>query len=95
MSQKPPEQQNVIVITLTHPENLHFLRQVFDTYTKAGIPSELLPLAADTYLSLVHAKEFPLQTNLGKGKITDIGPGGIAMEFDPQKDEARIENMAI
>jgi hypothetical protein len=85
----------LIVITLTHPEQFSFLRHVFETYSKSGIQPENLPIAADTYLALSRAREIPVKQDLGKARITDFGPNGIALEFDPQDEAARIENMAI
>lgn len=76
-------QSNPIVITLGHPENLKFLRLVFEAYVKNGMPPDYLPVAADTYLSLVNAREIPLKQNIGPTTISEAGPNGVALEFDP------------
>jgi hypothetical protein len=75
---------NLVVITLTHPEQYSFLRHVFETYSKSGIQPENLPIAADTYLALSRAREIPAQQNLGNAKLTGLGPNGVELEFDAQ-----------
>lgn len=74
--------QTAIVITFTHPKQLEYLQQVFDAHTRNGIPAGELPLAADTYVAIMNAREIPLTQNLGKATIAEAGPKGVALEFE-------------
>lgn len=70
----------MIIIALTHPNQLDFLKEVIDSYTQAGMPSDLLPVAADTYMAVMQAREIPVEPHLGKAQMTEVGPEGVVLE---------------
>jgi len=71
----------MIVITLTHPQQLEFLKHLFAQYLASGqMPPEELPLAADAFLHVSAARE--ISTDLGQAKLTDLSPNGLTLEFE-------------
>jgi len=71
----------MIVLTFEHPKQYEFLKHVFESYVRGGLPTDELPIAADTYMRIMSAQDIPVQQSLGKASISEIGPKGVTLEF--------------
>jgi hypothetical protein len=88
-------QASMTVIALNHPQQKEFLLHLFENYTRSGnMTPDQLPLAADTYACVVQSREIPLDPaegkqpqniHLGKAKIAEMGPNGVALDFEVQE----------
>ena len=74
----------MIVLTFEHPRQFEFLKHVFEAYTRGGLPADELPLAADTYLRMINAQDIPVQQNLGKAYLGEVGPGGFTLNLSDE-----------
>lgn len=74
----------MVVVTFSDIKQWEYLCHVLDKHAQGGLPASELPLAADTYIALMRAKQLPLEQNLGEAKITELGPNGVAIEVEPK-----------
>lgn len=76
----------MIIIALNHPKQLEYLKGMFERHSQAGIPSGDLPLAADTFMAVMGAREVPIEPTLGKAEVVEAGPNGIALEVSGKSE---------
>jgi hypothetical protein len=62
------------------------LKHVFESYVRSGMPSKELPIAADTFLRLDAAQDIPVQQNLGKATLSELGSSGFVLDFQVGAD---------
>ena len=72
----------MIVITLSHVKQYEYLRHVFDSYARNGMPIEELTIAADVWARIVGAQDIPIQTELGHASSMEMRPDGVVLDFD-------------
>jgi hypothetical protein len=61
-----------------------YLRHVLEQHSMGGLPANELPIAGEVYIRVISATEVPKEAlNLGKAKVAEVGPNGIALEVEP------------
>jgi hypothetical protein len=65
-------------------EQLEYVGTIFVGYVRNGLNVTELALATSTHLALQNAREIARPDHLGKARITDLEPGKVAIELDPE-----------